>query len=224
MEKFSVIIRAKNEEQWIGHCIQSILDNFKQPEIIILNNNSKDKTLEICRSFMQDRTLKNTRMNAYSDIKIFNIDDYTPGKSLNLGVKNSSFENIMIISAHCVITKINIADLKNNLKKFVCIFGNQDPVFYGKKISKRYIWSHFKDKKVKNMYSSLEKRYFLHNALAVYKKSFLLKNKFDENLSGKEDRYMAELIMKNKKNYLYDPSFKAFHHYTEAGKTWIGVA
>ena len=93
-----------------------------------------------------------------------------------------------------------------------------------KKIPKRYIWSHFTDKKVKNMYSSLEKRYFLHNALAVYKKSFLLKNKFDENLSGKEDRYMAELIMKNKKNYLYDPNLKAFHHYTEAGKTWIGVA
>ena len=58
MDKFSIIIRAKNEEQWIGHCIQSILDNFKQPEIIILNNNSKDKTLEICRSFMQDKTFK----------------------------------------------------------------------------------------------------------------------------------------------------------------------
>ena len=28
MDKFIVIIRAKNEEQWIGHCIQSILDNL----------------------------------------------------------------------------------------------------------------------------------------------------------------------------------------------------
>lgn len=224
MDKFSVIIRAKNEEQWIGHCIQSILDNLKQPEIIILNNNSKDKTLEICRSFMQDKTLKNTRINAYSNIKIIDIEDYTPGKSLNLGVRNSTHEYIMIISAHCVISKINVIDLKKNLKKFVCVFGNQDPVFYGKKISKRYIWSHFIDKKVKNMYSNLEKRYFIHNALAVYKKSFLLKNKFDENLSGKEDRYMAELIMNNKKNYLYDPNLKAFHHYTVAGKTWIGVA
>ena len=53
-------------------------------------------------------------------------------ESLNLGVKNSSFENIMIISAHCVITKINVGDIKNNLKKFVCIFGNQDPVFMEK--------------------------------------------------------------------------------------------
>ena len=77
MDKFSVIIRAKNEEQWIGHCIQSILDQLKQPEIIILNNNSKDKTLEISRSFMQDKTLKNTKINSYSNIKILNIDDYT---------------------------------------------------------------------------------------------------------------------------------------------------
>ena len=223
MDKFSVIIRAKNEEQWIGHCIQSILDQLKQPEIIILNNNSKDKTLEISRSFMQDKTLKNTKINSYSNIKILNIDDYTPVKSLNLGIRNSTHEHVMIISAHCVISKINSKEIKDNLKKFVCVFGNQNPVFYGKKISKRYIWSHFLDKKVINMYSSLEKRYFLHNALAVYKKSFLLKNKFDENLSGKEDRYMAELII-NKKDYLYDPNFRAFHHYTEAGKTWIGVA
>ena len=34
---------------------------------------------------------------------------------------------------------------------------------------------------------------------------------------------MAELII-NKKDYLYDPNFRAFHHYTEAGKMWIGVA
>ena len=74
------------------------------------------------------------------------------------------------------------------------------------------------------MYSKLEKRYFLHNAIAVYKKSFLKKNNFDENLAGKEDRYMANTIIKNKKTYLYDPSLEVLHHYTPGGKTWIGVA
>ena len=47
------------------------------------------------------------------------------------------------------------------------------------------------------MYSDLEKRYFLHNAICAYKK-FLKKNLFNEKLIGKEDRYWANDIMKKK--------------------------
>ena len=34
----SVILRTRNEEKWIGHAIQSILDNIYKPEIIIIDN------------------------------------------------------------------------------------------------------------------------------------------------------------------------------------------
>ena len=44
------------------------------------------------------------------------------------------------------------------------------------------------------MFSKLENRYFIHNALAIYNKKFL-KYPFDEKLLGKEDRYLG------KKNY-----------------------
>ena len=40
-KKLSVIIRAKNEERWIGHTIQSILDFITYPEIILIDNKSK---------------------------------------------------------------------------------------------------------------------------------------------------------------------------------------
>ena len=43
-DKFSVIIRTKNEENWIGHCIQSILDNLEKPEIIVIDNNGCSDT------------------------------------------------------------------------------------------------------------------------------------------------------------------------------------
>jgi rhamnosyltransferase len=224
MNKVSVLIRTKNEEQWIGHCIQSILDNIDNPEIIILDNNSSDRSLQIARSFLQDKTLKNTRSKSYTNIKFLNIQDYTPGKSLNKGVKNSKNDYVMIISAHCVISKIDMKKTILDLKKNVCVFGNQIPIFFGKKLLKRYIWTHFREKEVKNMFSELENRHFLHNAIAIYKKSFLAKNKFDENLSGKEDRYMAQEIINQKKSYLYDPNLEVMHHYTPGGKTWIGVA
>ena len=50
-------------------------------------------------------------------------------------------------------------------------------------------------KKVSNLFSKLENRYFLHNALAAYKKN-IKKYPFDENLTGKEDRYWADKIIK----------------------------
>ena len=74
------------------------------------------------------------------------------------------------------------------------------------------------------MYSSLEDRYFLHNAIAIYKKKFMLKNPFNENLQGKEDRYWINDLIKNKKyDYLYDPQLQVYHNYTDNGNTWKGI-
>jgi len=224
MEKFSVIIRNRNEEAWIGHCIQSIVENFEDPEIIIIDNNSKDKSLEIAKTFKKNKNFKGNKNNNYAEIKIFNIDDYTPGKSLNYGVSKCKNKNIMIISAHCVINKINIDDTIKNLKKYKAIFGKQDPVWRGKKISKRYIWSHFVDKKIENMFSNQENRFFFHNAASIFKKSTLEKIPFDEELSGKEDRFWIKEIVKSKFKYLYDPSFSVYHHYTPNGATWKGLS
>ena len=43
MDNISVIIRNRNEERYIGYAIQSVLDNFKDPEIVVVDNNSTDK-------------------------------------------------------------------------------------------------------------------------------------------------------------------------------------
>ena len=38
MDDFSIVIRAKNEERWIGHAIQSVLDHIEQPQIIVVDD------------------------------------------------------------------------------------------------------------------------------------------------------------------------------------------
>ena len=133
-KKISVIIRTKNEERWIGHCIQSVLEMMYKPEIIIVDNKSEDKTISIVKSFRENLFLKNSKSDKYTKIKILNINDYSPGKSLNLGVKSASNPIILIISAHCVLRKINLAKHIKDLKKYRCIFGNQVPVWNGKKL------------------------------------------------------------------------------------------
>ena len=132
----SVIIRCKDEERWIGHTIQSCIDLIKNPEIVIVDNNSIDDSLKIARSFAHDPSLE--KSEGYTEIKFVNIDDYTPGKAINLGVRNSSNDTILIISSHCVLKKINVKEIKKHLNDYLCIFGNQNPYYCGKRIKKRF--------------------------------------------------------------------------------------
>ena len=135
----SVIMRTKNEERWIGHSIQSVLELITKPEIIVIDNMSEDRTIEIVKHFQQDPELNSEKSSNYTNIKIHYIKDYSPGKSLNLGVKCSSNDYILTLSSHCVVKKFNKVKHIKDLENHLCIFGNQIPIWEGKKINKRYI-------------------------------------------------------------------------------------
>lgn len=221
--KYSVIIRCRNEERWIGHAIQSVLDFIPENEIIIVDNNSEDKSVEIAKSFRKDPDL-NGNSEHYTDVKILNISSYSPGAALNLGVENATHENILILSSHCVIKKFDLAKLNNNINRYAGIFGNQIPIYQGKRINKRYLWKHFSDSVEENMYSEMEDRYFFHNAASIFMKDTLIKFPFNSNIIGKEDRYWANHVIEKNEKTLYDPiSFEVDHHYTANGNTWKGV-
>ncbi len=221
MDDISIIIRCNNEERWIGHTIQSCLDLIEYPEIIIVNDNSTDSSLKIARMFNHEPTLERNRK--YSDVRIINIDDYTPGKAINLGVKNANHETIIVISSHCVLRKINVHNIKKDLENYCCIFGKQTPFYLGKRIRKNYIWSHFGEEEKVNLFSSQENRFFMHNALSAFKKSTLINTPFNEVLQGKEDRFWAISMIKSNQNILYSPVFCCDHHYTDTGNTWKGI-
>ena len=51
----SILIPARNEEERIGECIESVLLNADEYiEILVLNDNSDDSTAEIVRRFSLD--------------------------------------------------------------------------------------------------------------------------------------------------------------------------
>tara|TARA_R110000796_G_scaffold26726_3_gene73900 strand:- start:1171 stop:1815 length:645 start_codon:yes stop_codon:yes gene_type:complete len=213
MKSISVIIRCRNEEEHIGLTIQSVIDHFENPEIIIIDNQSTDESMKVVSLF--DR----------HDIRKYSLNgNYTPGKALNFGVEKANNDTILILSAHSQITDINKDWIEKDLNNHVAIFGNQTPIYKGKKISKRYIWSHFTKIRHQNLYSEIEDRYFLHNAFCFYKRDFLLENPFNEDLSGKEDRYWAIDIVKKGYTYLYDGVYQKCNHYwTSNGATWKGI-
>jgi glycosyltransferase involved in cell wall biosynthesis len=208
----SVIIRNHNEHEYIGFSIQSVLDFIPNAEILVIDDNSTDDSLDVVKLF-------NNRAN----IKVVSIEDYTPGKALNFGVQKSKHQTILILSAHSQITSLDLQYVNQKLQTYVAVFGKQTPIYRGKKISKRYIWSHFLDVEQENMYSTLESRPFLHNAFCFYRKDILLEYPFDETLPGKEDRYWADSILNINKSYLYTPTIEVNHYYTTNGATWKGI-
>ena len=213
MKDISVIIRCRNEEEHIGLTIQSVIDHFKNPEIIIIDNQSTDESMKVVSLF--DRY----------DIRKYSLNgNYTPGKALNFGVEKANNDTVLILSAHSQITTLNTEMLSQWFRKgHVAVFGNQTPIYRGKKITKRYVWSHFTNDITENLYSDIEDRHFLHNAFCFYNKEFLLENPFDEDLSGKEDRYWAIDKINDGHKIHYDSSLVAHHHYTDNGSTWKGV-
>jgi glycosyltransferase involved in cell wall biosynthesis len=213
MDNISIVIRNRNEGEYIGFAIQSCLDHFDKPEIIIVDNNSTDDSLQVVNLF-KDRTT----------VKVITINDYTPGKSINLGAKHATNDTILVLSAHSQITKVDLWKVKQDLIHNIAVFGNQTPIYKGKKISKRYIWSHFTNNVTKNLYSKIEDRYFLHNAFCFYNREFLIENPMPEQYPGKEDRFWAKDMIDKNHNYLYDGTkYKCNHFYTSNGATWKGI-
>tara|TARA_R110000824_G_C15182340_1_gene673911 strand:+ start:402 stop:1037 length:636 start_codon:yes stop_codon:yes gene_type:complete len=210
MDNISVIIRNRNEERYIGYAIQSVLDSFNQPEIIVVDNDSTDESISIVKSF------------TFSDITIYNMDSYTPGKSLNYGVTKCSNDYVLVLSAHSQIKIVN-DNIQKQLENHCVIGGRQIPIYKGKKITPRYVWSNFKESNYQNLFSDGENRYFLHNAFAFYKKQTLIDNPFDENLSSKEDRYWVNDMIREGNTSFYDSTTICHHHYTDNGATWKGI-
>ena len=208
----SIILRNRNEGDYIGFALQSICDYIPYAEVIVIDNNSTDDSLDIVRLFK-------TRL----DINITTIDKYTPGRCLNKVVKLCNNEIVLILSAHSQLTKIDLKYVRSQLKIHSAIFGNQTPIYKGKRINKRYIWSHFTDHDVINMWSDIEQRPFLHNAFCFYNKKVLIDIPFDESVSSKEDRYWAIDILDKGYSYLYTPKIEVNHHYTSDGATWKGL-
>jgi len=208
----TVLIRCHNEERHIGYAIQSVTEFLPSASILIIDNESEDSSMDIARSFL-----------GRCEISINRIDKYTPGRALNMGVHLASTPFLLILSAHCELTRFDNKTLDACVTSHGAVFGKQIPIWRGKKITPRYIWSHFGDDRVQDMESSIENRPFFHNACSLFTRGALIKQPFREDIHGKEDRYWAADRLKNHGHYVYQPALECRHHYTENGATWKGL-
>lgn len=96
--KVSVIVPAYNEEEVIGDCIKSLLEqNYENIEIIFVDDGSTDKTLEIVKSF--------------KSVKVFEQNHGGPGNARNLGSQESKGEILSFVDADMTFDKNFIKNL-----------------------------------------------------------------------------------------------------------------
>ncbi len=95
---FSIVIPCRNERDYISKCIDSIINqDYDQAliEIIIVDGFSDDGTRDII----------NEMKSQYSNIKSFDNPQQKTPHALNIGIKKSNNDIIVILGAHTEINK-----------------------------------------------------------------------------------------------------------------------
>jgi rhamnosyltransferase len=178
----SIIIRTYNEERYLNDLLNAISNqtvNDHKVEIIIVDSGSTDNTLDIANSF--NCTIK----------KIEKVN-FSFGRSLNLGCITSNGEILIFISGHCI--PANEFWLQNLINP---IIKNEVILTYGKQIGGTN--TKFSELQIFEKYFPIESKipqigFFCNNANAAILKSEWNKFKFDEDLTGLEDMYLAKKL------------------------------
>ena len=196
----SIIIRTKNEERWIDHCLSAIAtQSIKNYEIVLVDNNSDDQSVKIARKYTE---------------KIINVTDFYPGRAINDGIRASSGKFIVIISGHC-IPKNNlwlehlIEPLKNDRTGLLAgVYGRQEPLSSSSPLDKRDLTVVFGlDERTQ------KKDSFFHNANSALTREMWDKFPFDEKTPNIEDRLWGSEVIKKGYHIFYTPHASVYHYH-----------
>ena len=107
----SIIIPCRNEENFIGKCLDSIIANEYPKdkfEILIVDGMSEDGTRKIVQDYVQ----------GYSYIKLIDNPKQVTPSALNIGIKNSQSDLILWLSAHNEYIQEYISRCVNYIQKY----------------------------------------------------------------------------------------------------------
>jgi len=168
-----VVIRAYNEEQHLERLLAGILrQSIDRVEILLVDSGSTDSTVSIAKRY---------------PVKLLSIDpaDFTFGRSLNLGIRHASADQVVFASAH--VYPVYPDWLERLLEPF------EDPqigLVYGKQRGNHS--THFSEQQqFAKLYPGTsaipQESAFCNNANAAIRRDLWLGRPYDEELPGLED-------------------------------------
>jgi glycosyltransferase involved in cell wall biosynthesis len=204
----SIIIRTLNEERYLNEILVAIesqnVKNFSY-EVVIVDSGSTDNTLKIAKSH-------NVR------ITYIKKQDFTFGRSLNIGCEYAHGEYLVFISGHCIpVNKDWLQNLIAPLVQKKCDYT------YGRQIARDM--TKFSERQVFDKYFPITSRipqegFFCNNANAAITRTAWEKFHFDESLTGLEDMFIAKQICHDNGYVGYVSDSCVFHIHDE---TWAQI-
>ena len=169
-------------------------------EIVIVDSGSEDNTLEIAQNY---------------NCKIVHIkkQDFTFGRSLNYGCDAASGDFLVFISGHCI--PVN----SQWINKLIAPLENDCSYTYGKQIARdttKFSERQLFDKYYPAISSIPQIGFFCNNANSAIKKEIWNKFKFNEDLTGCEDMFLAKELVKNNYHIGYVSEAPVYHIHDES--------
>ena len=195
----AIIIRTKNEERWIRHCLLQVFNqNYKNISVVIVDNQSTDSTLQIAQSF--------------PILSVQEITDYTPGKALNIGVAAVLADYYVFLSAHCIPNGEQwLETLLFSIQQDTSIvgsYGRQIALPSSDEIDKRDLLMTFRAES-----RITSKDTFFHNANSIVRGTYIRNNLFDENISNAEDHIWGRRAIDQNFRLAYSAEAEVVHHH-----------
>lgn len=197
----SIVIRCFNEEKHIGRLLHGIVQQTVQAvQIIVVDSGSTDATLSIVSRY---------------PVKLISIkpEEFSFGRSLNLGCASAKKEFIVLASAH--VYPLYKDWLEQLLTPFMAseiglVYGKQVGG-YKTRLSEHRIFSQWFPEEQ----SKVQKNPFCNNANAAIPRTMWLKYPYDEDLTGLEDIAWAKLALNNGFRIAYQPAAVVAHIHDE---------
>jgi glycosyltransferase involved in cell wall biosynthesis len=205
--RVSIIIRAFNEEKHIGRLLEAIqrqtLDDL---EIILVDSGSTDQTRTIASRF---------------PVKIIQIrpEDFTFGRSLNLGIRVARSELLVLASAH--VFPMNNDWLQHLLAPFedknvALTYGMQRGGTESKYSENRHFHRWFPEQ------SNWDQPHaYCNNANSALRRSLWEQNPYDETLTGLEDLAWASWAKEQGYKIAYVAEAAVTHLHDESSRQII---
>ena len=196
-----IIIRAYNEEKYIGRLLEGIQrQTLKDVEIILVDSGSTDSTVSIAESY---------------GARVVRIPsaEFTFGRSLNYGIKEAKREFIVIASAH--VYPVYPDWLETLLHPFqdervAVAYGKQRGPEFAKFSEQQIFHQWYPDFSKPNQETA-----FCNNANAAIRKSLWEENNYDETLTGLEDLAWAKWAKEQGHSIAYISEAEIIHVHNE---------
>lgn len=206
LPKISIIIRALNEAKYLPECLQKISEQnyMGDLEVILVDSGSTDATVEIAAGYG-------------CKLVFITKQDFSYGKSLNMGCAASEGDILVILSAHCI--PVDGDWLRNLIDP---LLKGEASYSYGKQITRdgvsRYSEGIVYKKYYPDQSASPQLGYFCNNANAAILRDEWQKFKFNEDLTGLEDMELAKRIVTcgGKVSYIAESCVEHIHEETWA--------